>query len=288
MASKSTLQVGGQQLEVEACFVTPPIAAEWMKRNLRNRNQSDKDMLNIAQAMKRGEWVVTGETIVFDSDGVLVDGQHRLRAVMHSGVSVWAIIVRGVAPVLAQDATGVVRRRTLNTQLQVRKEKNANSLAAAINYLWQLREHGSLAGRSNPSVTQGLEYLNAHPEIRDHQRARHNLRYSPMKFSEGLAAALSYEFSQVDAQDNDTFWELFASGAELAEDSPILHLRNRLISHAQSSSKVSHSRLTIEHRAALTIKAWNLWRQGRTVRQLTWKPGGAKPEPFPTWTQEAA
>jgi len=286
MASKATLQAGEQQLEVEACFVTPAIAAEWMKRNLRNRNQSDKDMIRIAKAMRRGDWVVTGETIVFDSDGVLVDGQHRLRAVMHSGVSVWFIVITGVTPVIAQDAGGSTRKRTLNSQLQTRDEKNATSLAAAINFLWKLREHGSLTA-SSPSVQEGLEYLDAHPGIRDHLRARFQLTRGPVKFSSGLAAALSYEFSQVDEDDNEKFWEMLVTGAGLTGDNPILHLRNRLISEGNDSSKVAH-KLTTEQRAALTIKAWNLWRQGRSVRTLMWKPGGANPEPFPTWTQEAA
>lgn len=29
------------------------------------------------------------------------------------------------------------------------------------------------------------------------------------------------------------------------------------------------------------IKAWNAWRDGRELKILGWKRGGAKPEPFP-------
>jgi len=33
-----------------------------------------------AEAMRRGEWMVTHQGIAFDTQGVLVDGQHRLAA----------------------------------------------------------------------------------------------------------------------------------------------------------------------------------------------------------------
>ena len=32
---------------------------------------------------------------------------------------------------------------------------------------------------------------------------------------------------------------------------------------------------------ALTIKVWNAWRDGESIRTLSWKQGGTYPEPFP-------
>jgi hypothetical protein len=32
---------------------------------------------------------------------------------------------------------------------------------------------------------------------------------------------------------------------------------------------------------ALTIKAWNVWRDGETIRTLSWKQGGTFRMPFP-------
>lgn len=37
-----------------------------------------------AEAMSRGEWMVTHQGIAFSSAGVLVDGQHRLAAVIEA------------------------------------------------------------------------------------------------------------------------------------------------------------------------------------------------------------
>ncbi len=32
---------------------------------------------------------------------------------------------------------------------------------------------------------------------------------------------------------------------------------------------------------AITVKAWNAYRDGRELRLLKWSPGGSSPEPFP-------
>lgn len=48
--------------------------------------------------MKTGRWVLNGETICFDSNGVLRDGHHRLLAIIESGVTIEVLVVRGVDP----------------------------------------------------------------------------------------------------------------------------------------------------------------------------------------------
>lgn len=51
-----------------------------------------------AAQMVANHWVLNGETITFDKYGRLVDGQHRLKAVLLSGVTVPMLVVRGVEP----------------------------------------------------------------------------------------------------------------------------------------------------------------------------------------------
>lgn len=68
--------------------VTPMKAARWLKRNIANRRVSPKVVRNYAGDMSRGEWLLNGEAIKFDRDGNLLDGQHRLGAIVHNGKSV--------------------------------------------------------------------------------------------------------------------------------------------------------------------------------------------------------
>lgn len=73
--------------------ITPEIAKIYYSRVI-NR-QAVKTY--IAQ-MKTGRWVLNGETICFDSNGVLRDGHHRLLAIIESGVTIEVLVVRGVDP----------------------------------------------------------------------------------------------------------------------------------------------------------------------------------------------
>ena len=76
--------------------------------------------------------------------------------------------------------------------------------------------------------------------------------------------------------DAQTFFRLLRSGEELHEGSALLALRKRVIDDSRSARKI-----TVIEYTALIIKAWNLWREGREVRQLSWKAGGSNPEAYP-------
>jgi hypothetical protein len=77
--------------------ITPEIAADWLEnRNLgKNRKLSLRTAGRYAKAMSDGRWMVTHQGIAFDSDGFLIDGQHRLRAVVLAGMSVEMFVAVG-------------------------------------------------------------------------------------------------------------------------------------------------------------------------------------------------
>jgi len=79
--------------------VTPAKAREWLERNnTRNRNLRPHKVALYADQMTRGQWLMAGDPIRFDSDGTLLDGQHRLAAVVESGKAQYFIIVMGLDP----------------------------------------------------------------------------------------------------------------------------------------------------------------------------------------------
>jgi len=69
--------------------VTPAMAANWLEHaNNHNRNVSDQVVRRYARDMKAGHWRLTHQGIAFDPAGVLIDGQHRLWAVVESDTPV--------------------------------------------------------------------------------------------------------------------------------------------------------------------------------------------------------
>lgn len=69
--------------------VTPEIASAWLSGcNTHNRKLVDAHVERLANEMRAGRWKLTHQGIAFSSNRVLLDGQHRLWAVLISGVTV--------------------------------------------------------------------------------------------------------------------------------------------------------------------------------------------------------
>ena len=68
--------------------VTPEIATMWLERNVVNRPVSERHVGALAWDMKNGKWELTHQGIAFNRDMLLIDGQHRLRAVVAAEVNV--------------------------------------------------------------------------------------------------------------------------------------------------------------------------------------------------------
>ena len=60
-------------------LLTTEIALGWLKRNDANRPFSRDSARLLAAEMDHGYWRENGESIIFDTAGVLIDGQHRLQ-----------------------------------------------------------------------------------------------------------------------------------------------------------------------------------------------------------------
>lgn len=75
--------------------VTPSIAKNWLTRNTGNRAVRPSHVNSLAAAIKAGDFQLTHQGIAFDEDGVLLDGQHRLHAVIEADKPAQFLIIRG-------------------------------------------------------------------------------------------------------------------------------------------------------------------------------------------------
>jgi len=80
----------------EMVIITPEIAQQWLQRNPRNRAVNARWVDTLAKMMREGQFVPTPQPIIFDENGDLIDGQHRLLAVIKAGVPVRQWVVWGV------------------------------------------------------------------------------------------------------------------------------------------------------------------------------------------------
>lgn len=105
------IQWGGREYRVWFESVTPEQAQKLLDSNKdRNRTLRAARVARYAADMRKDKWRITGETIRLDEKGLLLNGQHRLEAIVRSGVTVPMMFISGIsaATMLVQD-TGLAK-----------------------------------------------------------------------------------------------------------------------------------------------------------------------------------
>lgn len=77
-------------------LITPYRASEYLKANTHNRTLRKTYVEDLAREMRAGHWGLSHQGIAFNCDGTLLDGQHRLHAVVRANKPVHMVVTRGV------------------------------------------------------------------------------------------------------------------------------------------------------------------------------------------------
>ena len=83
-------------MRTDVRLITPLVASEMLKRNSKNRSLNEGHCNYLAQQMNSGQWQFDGQPIRFSNSGTLLDGQHRLNAVVKTGKSIEFLVVTGI------------------------------------------------------------------------------------------------------------------------------------------------------------------------------------------------
>ncbi len=248
--------------------VTPELATEWLETRGNNRKVMQTTVDKYATDMKEGRWLFNGAPIQFDEEGKLLNGQHRLWAIVESGCAIDAIIQWGI-PRDSQATIDAGAKWQAKDILYMQGEKYTNLLQATLR--WIMREEMGLILTSKAmSNSKAMDVLDRHPEVRHSVEFIGNMRL-PVKSS--AAAYLHYRTQGADPAKSNDFFLRLADGIGLTETSPIYRLRERLMWRNES--------LTPTDELAVCIIAWNAFRVGKEVRQLSWRRSGVSPMDFP-------
>lgn len=77
--------------------ITPAMAEKWLATpNTKNRKLRQRTVEAFAADMRRGKWHITHQGIAFDEAGNLLDGQHRLAAIVKSGCTIEMLVTTGL------------------------------------------------------------------------------------------------------------------------------------------------------------------------------------------------
>lgn len=140
--------------------ITPTIAQEWFKKVDRSHQRSLRanHVDSLASIMRNGQWTTNHQGIAFDDKGRLMDGQHRLAAIMKSGVTVNMIVSRGWQDngIRIMDTIDHNAKRTVGNSFQVTYGiKNANLVAAAVRTIANICTHNNPTA-SSPATAKEI------------------------------------------------------------------------------------------------------------------------------------
>jgi hypothetical protein len=255
-------------------MVTPAKAGEYLARNTANRPLTKRTVREFAEAMRRGEWRVTHQGIAFDTAGALVDGQHRLAAVVEADVPVEMTVFTEV-PVGAFDVLDTGKRRNAADVLAIEGEKSAVMLAAMVRTVWlyenrpELNWSGGSAGVTNHQIVQALV---DHPKLRDYVGPGEQIAQATGMIKSAAGSA-SYLVAKANPGTDLTAWfEGIIDGAGLVKGDPRLLFRRVMFAHTRKQAgQVLRRRETREH-VTLYIKAFNAWITDTPLTQLRFTP----------------
>jgi hypothetical protein len=264
-------------ITTEIVDITPDLALDWLSANTHNRVLREARAQSLADAIRRGEWVLNGDAIRFSEDGTLLDGQHRLWAIAEAEMTVRSVVVRGL-PRETQDTMDHGARRSLSDVLTLRGESSTMVLAASVNYWWRYKNGYVRTPSKRPTVAQAIATLDAHPMLRESGSVLSRAR-SRFRVQTGPWTTSWYEFHSLDHDAAETFFDRLLDGIGLEEGSPILAMRRWL--ERQNANQAGGVRYTSTMLHALLIKAWNAYVRGDHVSQLSWRATGLNAEGFP-------
>lgn len=253
-------------IESKIRLITPETAKRMLAKNVKNRGISERAVTKYANSMRRGEWVSNGESLKFDRDGKLLDGQHRLHAIINSKTSQRMMVITGLPPEVFETIdTG--KSRNSGDVLSIYGYHQAHALSSVARKVYQFCDDHELVSRprdyTNPQI---VEFVLDNPEQEWRDAVSIYGRLKPLGHR-SLGAAMFYLFARVDRVKATLFFDALITGTNLGDGDPVLALRNKLfLDKAERSQKLSSQAV-----AAAYIRTWNAFSAGRKMHSVRCK-----------------
>lgn len=261
--------------DIEYRFIDPEWAATMLAtQNDHNRPLSQAHVNKLIREINDGRWVPNGETVKISKTGKLLDGQHRLAAVVQTQTGVWSYVAKDLDDEVFKFLGTAVKPRSVADMLHIGGIENGRELASA----------GRLVDRYK-TKRMGAKVDYRHSDFLDIVERYPGLRDSVVKVIENrkkkflpasVLAACHYIFAEQDRALADSVFSQVVDGAGYEPGSPMHLFRERLI-----QDKDAKARLKPDYIMALFIKAWNSTRRGETVKYLRYRERGENAEAFP-------
>lgn len=246
--------------------ITPKIADEWLSSNKhKNRRQGKELVARYGSFMKTGDWIGdNGETIKLTRSGALIDGQHRLRAIIRTGKTMKMCVCFNVHPKAFQTLDRG-KRRTCADTLHIHGEVKTEALSSAITMVHQYKKNTLRKRGSFLTPKQTMAFLHSNPSIRDSIAFGFRFKVKSLFLSRSQAAFLHFIFSRKNNKKAETFLTNLMEGINIKRGDAIHTLHKKLLANCTNLLK-----MTKPERLAICIKAFNKWMEGESASVLSY------------------
>lgn len=240
-------------LQTKVELFTPERARAILGAHQNVRRLNRRDVKFLAGQMSDGRWADNGETVKFNSSGQMVDGQHRMAAIVESGVSVNLLCVYGATEVGVDEG----RRRVFGDLFVGGKQFGLlqSAIVRCLHHIgngddpWQKGVRGSMSNQEMDMAYRSLDH--------DRFASAVGLAIESKKTVTGsVAGVISYLASENGAMGMvNGFFGRVCSGAMLNPDSPELHLKSWLAS--TKAKKGRDNSVWTRAKFVVCARAWN-------------------------------
>lgn len=267
-------QIIYKNLIIEVKEVTPEMANEILtNHNGLNRKINKKHVSALALNMTRGTWKFNGDTIRFDDKGNLIDGQHRLSAIVESNKSMTMLFVSGLDTSIIRTIDQETKPRNLGDILKMDNVKYAAKIASCLNRYFAIkancnsfidsnRTYGSSAATSVNVTKAEYTVYDKYDEYNQHAdfwqyvvkyASDCNASFNILKVAEiaAMYAYLVYDKQHSDEEVKGFFDRIFYDQIDCAL---LLKFRKLFI-----KDKSSVSPMMPKTRSGILIKVWNMY-----------------------------
>lgn len=265
--------------------VTPQKAKTWLGTLYEGQRNIKKQIVKkFADDMKSGKWLRTGDTIKFDQNGKLIDGQHRLHAIVDSNRTQRILVVRGL-PTKAYQHIDIGIKRTDADMFKFSGIKNSALVSAACRWCMSYETGGITPGNRHIGNGMGsstefvLEYYYNHDLIQEFAKSAMRLKTI---IAPSAALFLIYKTYISNSEKHQAFWDAASGIVSPTVRHPAYHAIS-MLAEATMKSHIAAKRLRTEERAYALAKAWNYHKVGKSLSSqapLRWSGKGSIPE-FP-------
>jgi len=257
-------------------MVTPTIARELLKHNSpgdSNRVISRAFVDEMAGQLRDGKWINTGEPVIMSDQGLLNDGQHRLQAIVETGIGCLMDLRFGIRRE-AFAKTDAGRKRSGGDALTIAGASSDpfNTAAAArliLSYVKGL-PNAAYERTNNGDIVAAVERWPDLPAaVSQTQSLRKPLRNAATSALSWMALRTANEASV------NEFFDVLRLGEGRATNPPHALREFMMITHASPG----HDTKTRMRVFAACILAWNAWRNPKEKAKLNlyWRDNQAFP-----------